>query len=226
MQCSYAALNTKGFSSSLENHVIPESDHLTYEGSFNELKFSIGKKAQKPMELYLGYARAQNSESLWDKEVNDYLTIFTKGAKDGEDRDDRVLNAVIILDISGSMGSGLTARGEGCRLELAKEAILMFVSKLRPTDGFSLVTFNNKGHTIIPMQRVSTLNLEEVSQTIRSIKTAGGTTLITGLQEGLSNLKNYWQNQEIVKPEMFENRLVMLTDVQDNSVAMSQNFIS
>lgn len=144
------------------------------------------------MELYLGYARAQNSESLWDKEVNDYLTIFTKGAKDGEDRDDRVLNAVMILDISGSMGSGLTARGEGCRLELAKEAIMMFVSKLRPTDGFSLVTFNNKGHTIIPMQRVSTLNLEEVSQTIRSIKTAGGTTLITGLQEGLSNLKNYW----------------------------------
>lgn len=52
--------------------------------------------------------------------MNDYLTIFTKGSSDGEDRDDRVLNAVIILDISGSMGSRLTAKSEGCRLELAK----------------------------------------------------------------------------------------------------------
>jgi hypothetical protein len=61
MQCEFGSLNTKGFTSCLENNIIPEADHLTYEGSFNELKFSIGKKAQKPMELYLGYARAQNS---------------------------------------------------------------------------------------------------------------------------------------------------------------------
>lgn len=39
------------------------------------------------MELYLGYSRAQNAESIWDAKVNDYLSIFTKGSKDGEDRD-------------------------------------------------------------------------------------------------------------------------------------------
>jgi hypothetical protein len=31
-----------------------------------------------------------------------------------------VLNAVIVLDISGSMGGSLTAKGDGNRLELAK----------------------------------------------------------------------------------------------------------
>jgi len=44
------------------------------------------------------------------------LALFTKGSKDGAERDGRILNAVILLDISGSMGSGLTSTGEGCRI--------------------------------------------------------------------------------------------------------------
>ena len=63
------------------------------------------------MELHIGYAKSQNLESCFDKDIHDYLAIFTKGNKDGEDRDHRVLNAVICLDISGSMGSGLTKKG-------------------------------------------------------------------------------------------------------------------
>ena len=56
----------------------------------------------------------------------------------------------------------------------------MFFSKLRPTDSFGLVTFNNQGHTIIPVQRVSTLNIEEVTAKVKSIHTNGGTTLLSG----------------------------------------------
>lgn len=68
------------------------------------------------MELHIGYARAQNENSLFDNKINDYLAIFTKGCKDGADRDGRHLNAVVVLDVSGSMGSGLTSQGEGCRI--------------------------------------------------------------------------------------------------------------
>jgi len=61
--------------------------------------------------LHIGYARTQNQNSAFDNKTNDYLALFTKGNKDGADRDNRHLNAVIILDVSGSMGSGLTAQG-------------------------------------------------------------------------------------------------------------------
>lgn len=122
------------------------------------------------------------------------------------------------------MGSGLTSRGEGCRLELAKEAILMFISKLRPTDSFSLVTFNNQGHTVIPMQKMSSLNIEDVTKTVRAIHTNGGTTLLSGFETALENMK-LQMNQETVKPEMFENRIIMLTDVEDNSISYAQKFI-
>ena len=100
----------------MESNQIPPSSHITYGGCFNELKFSIGPKAVKPLELHIGYARAQNANSAFDNKINDYLAIFTKGNKDGVDRDARHLNAVILLDVSGSMGSGLTSQGEGCRI--------------------------------------------------------------------------------------------------------------
>lgn len=114
MKACFASFNTKGYSSALQNSystVLPEETHITYDGCFNELKYSIGPKATKPMELHLGYARAQNNSSLFDSGVNDFLTIFTKGNRDGEDRDDRILNSVIILDISGSMGGPLNSKG-------------------------------------------------------------------------------------------------------------------
>jgi len=57
------------------------------------------------VDLHYGYARHQFLNSMVDKETNDYLGIFLKGTKDGADRDERSLNAVICLDISGSMNS-------------------------------------------------------------------------------------------------------------------------
>ena len=64
---------------------------------------------------------------------------------------------MICLDISGSMGSGLTRNGEGHRLTLAKEAIKMFFSKLRPSDSFGLVVFDTKADTLIKSAKVSDL---------------------------------------------------------------------
>lgn len=202
MEACFGSFNTKGFSSSLDNFEIPEETHITYSGLFNQLNFSIGPKAVKPLELHLGYARAQNQHSLFDAKINDYLTVFTKGSKDGEDRDERVLNSVIILDISGSMGSGLTSSGEGCRIELAKEAILMFYSKLRQNDAFGLILFNHSAQTLIPVQRVSEMNFEEVSTKVKSIHPHGGTTLMSGFNEAHNQLTQYLQKTEFAKNSM------------------------
>lgn len=73
-----------------------------------------------------------------------------KGCKDGADRDERRLNSIICLDISGSMGGGLGpySKNSKTRLELSIEAIKMFISKLRPNDGVGLITFNNNANII------------------------------------------------------------------------------
>lgn len=91
---------------------------------------------------------------MFDNKVNDYLALFLKSSKDGADRDDTSLNAVICLDISGSMNGGLgqnniNAKGATLsRLKLSIEAIKMFISKLRPNDSIGITTFNTQGQTI------------------------------------------------------------------------------
>lgn len=116
-------------------------------------------------------------------------------------------------------------QGGGCRLELAKEAILMFYSKLRPNDSFGLVVFNNKGTTILPVQTVAERDFEEVSACVKNISTNGGTTLITGFEEANKILSTYLKDKNYVKNNSAENRFIMLTDVCDNSVSTAKKFI-
>ena len=120
MKC-FGALNTRGFSSQIEYGLLPQPSHLTYEGIFNEIKFDVGKVPNLPLDLQLGYARYQFQESTHDKNINDYLALFVKGDKDGKDRDARPINAVLCLDISGSMGGGLGSglNHSGSRLDLS-----------------------------------------------------------------------------------------------------------
>lgn len=114
-----------------------------------------------PLDLQIGYARYQFPNSCYDKNINDYLALFVKGQKDGKDRDERPLNATICLDVSGSMGGGLGSGNSEykTRLSLSKEAIMMFISKLRPNDSFGLITFENFAKVIIPQTRVSDLDM-------------------------------------------------------------------
>lgn len=52
MKACFASFNTKGFSSALSNPYVgslPAETHITYDGCFNELKYSIGPKAKKRM---------------------------------------------------------------------------------------------------------------------------------------------------------------------------------
>ena len=120
-------------------------NHLTYEGIFNELKFDVGKKTNKLVDVHMEYARYQFKESLQDAKINNYLALFMKSSKDGADRDETPLNTVICLDVSGSMNGGLGkwSKNQLSRLKLSIEAIKMFISKLRPNDSVGIITFNN-----------------------------------------------------------------------------------
>lgn len=179
--CCMRSLNTKGFSSQIERGQLPSSDHITYEGVFNELTFEVGQRTNKFMDLHIGFCRAGNSHSTTDKQVHEFLALFLKSKYDGEPRDHRKLNTVIVLDISGSMSSGLRGSQPGdSRLELSKEAIKMFVSKLRPDDAFGLVVFDDKGETVVPCTKKSDIEVEAVFAMVDQIKTRGGTTLSSG----------------------------------------------
>lgn len=107
------ARNTKGFSAQIKAGALPQESHITFGGVFNELRFDVGKPTDKIIDLHLGYARYQFAKSQFDNSVNDFLALFVKGEGDGKERDTRTLNAVICLDISGSMSGGLGSNSVG-----------------------------------------------------------------------------------------------------------------
>lgn len=77
------SLNSSGFSACIANGFLPTYNHLTYQGLFNELRYSVGPKTEKILDLHHGYARMQFVESKFDNAVHDYLALFLKGKADG-----------------------------------------------------------------------------------------------------------------------------------------------
>ncbi len=80
--------------------------------------------------------------------MNDYLCLFLKSERDGAERNDIPLNAIICLDISGSMDGSLENGSSKTRLKLSIEAIKMFISKLRPNDSIGMVIFDTSADVV------------------------------------------------------------------------------
>ncbi len=181
MMCMMGARNTSGFRAAVNSGSLPDLTHLTYEGIFNEIKFDVGKKTDKIADLHIGYSRYQLTQSKFDNKINDYLALFLKSSRDGADRDDTPINALICLDISGSMNGGLGTNRKTnlSRLKLSIEAIKMFISKLRANDSVGLTTFNNQGQIIFEPVFKKDLPESSYSQ-LDSIYCNGGTTIRSG----------------------------------------------
>jgi Ca-activated chloride channel homolog len=177
----------------------------------------VGPKTELVKDLHFGYARYQFQESTYDSQINDYLALFVKGSKDGADRDERPLNSLICLDISGSMGGGLGAYNYAnfkSRLWLSVEAIKMFISKLRPTDSVGVITFNSHAQIILEPTYKSNLPADFFDQ-LDKIKANGGTTIRSGFEMAVNLLRGFISDNKLKDSE---NRIIMLTDVCDNSI--------
>jgi|JI9StandDraft_2_1071091.scaffolds.fasta_scaffold538051_1 hypothetical protein len=126
------ALNSKGFSSAIGSGFIPSSDHLTYAGAFNEEYFRVGQKTHKLLDLYHGYSVSHSPlQTNPEDTANRFFGLFLKSSKDGQQRTSPI-HAVIVLDISGSMGGQLSRTNPTGvnRLDLSRKAIKMFFKKL------------------------------------------------------------------------------------------------
>lgn len=67
----------------------------------------------------------------------------------------------------------------------------MFFSKLRPNDAFGLVVFNNSAKTLIPLQKASQIQLTKITEVLKTVHAGGGTTLLSGFQSSLNEMKTY-----------------------------------
>lgn len=86
-------------------------------------------------------------------------------------------------------------------------------NKLEPEDIFSFVVFHNDSRTVISSEKVKNLDKDIVRQNIYQKFESGGTTIRAGFNEAVKNIEKHTKDNPT-----FEHRIVMLTDVCDNSV--------
>jgi uncharacterized protein YegL len=139
------------------------------------------------------------------------------------------LNIVLVLDVSGSMNGALKydigqeyPGEEMSRLALARKAILMLYDKLKGDDVFTLVTFHTSAQTIIESSFVKDLDRKNVERLVYGQFESGGTTVAAGFEEAQKNITRFRKHNEL---KDYEHRIVMLTDVGDNSVAGEEKLI-
>jgi hypothetical protein len=100
------------------------------------------------------------------------------------------LDTVFVLDISGSMQSSFVDDSDNrCKLQVAKDCITKIVSKLKETDKASLVIFNDKATTLIPLKHVVGSFHTEIAAIFQTLKTNGGTNLSNGLCHGFNVIR-------------------------------------
>ncbi len=110
------------------------------------------------------------------------------------------VNLAIVLDRSGSMGSGN-------KLEKAKEAALAALHKLTERDLFSLVIFDHEVETLIPPQSAG--NTEWIEPRIRGIRARGNTALFGGVSQGAAEVRKHAEGRYV-------HRILLLSDGQAN----------
>ena len=103
------SLNAKGFSSSIDNKVLPHFEHITHAGIYNENFYEVGPKTTKLLDIYYGLG-VSNCDLVDLPKRNFFLSLFLKSSKDGEKRTVPI-NAALTLDVSGSMGGQIKYDG-------------------------------------------------------------------------------------------------------------------
>ena len=107
---------------------------------------------------------------------------------------------VFVVDRSGSMGGG--------RLDLIKNAIGEMIGQLNPHDFVSVISFDERVETHLPLRQKGNLNTADLRRELAQLEPRGATNLELGYRHGLAEAAK--------APEGVEGQLILLSDGHAN----------
>ena len=156
-----------------------------------------------------------------------YLSVGLKSGMKESDFQRKKLNLVIVLDVSGSMGSSFDSyyydqfgkRVEAPRedagkskMRIATEAVVDLLDHLEDEDRLGIVLFNNDAHLAKPLNLVGETDMRAIADHILEISADGGTRFSAGMDMA-SGLYDELTDADATE---YENRIIFLTDAMPN----------
>lgn len=98
------AKDVQNFRENLAHDLLPLPTDITYEGLFYDYHFDTGEVAPTEARFAPSYAIAVSRDPI-SRQVETYLSVGLNSGMDAGEFARKKLNLVVVLDISGSMGS-------------------------------------------------------------------------------------------------------------------------
>ena len=217
------AKDINNFRDNIENGYLPIPTDLQYEGLFYDYYFDTGQ-TQDCDDLFCPSYSTAVSEDPLSSETDRYMTVGLNSGLEEVER--KKLNTVVVLDISGSMGSSFDEyyydrfgnRQEvenytgDRKIEVATDVVASMTEHLNEDDRFGMVVFNGDAAVAKPVNEVGETDMEAIRGHIRELQAGGGTRMSAGMAEATRMLRNYTDADQ----SEYENRMVFMTDAMPN----------
>jgi Ca-activated chloride channel family protein len=220
------AKDANTFRRNVRNDYLPIPSSLSYEGLFYDYYFDTGDAGTCSDLFCPTYSPAVTADPL-SEETERYLSVGLNSGVDANSFDRKRLNLVVVLDVSGSMGSSfdryyydqygneqeVEESGSESKMSVAKDALAALTEKLRPDDRFGVGLYNHASTIAKPLNPVADTDMNAIRGHIHEdLQPGGGTNLDAGLDDALSLLDPHADADQTT----YENRMVVLTDAMPN----------
>jgi Ca-activated chloride channel family protein len=225
------AKDINNFRDNIDNDYLPISSDITYEGLFYDYYFDTGEKAPCSQLFCPSYSKALSIDPI-SNEQEYYLSVGLNSGIKESDFERKNLNLVVVLDISGSMSSNfnqyyydskdpLEEFTSKSKMQIANESVSSLLKHLKPNDRFGMVLFESDAHLAKPLNKANETDLKSIQNHIMDIKPTGGTNMSAGLNMATEMLQEYSD----VNSDLYENRIIFLTDAMPNTGVISEDSI-
>eukprot|EP01083_Nonionella_stella_P177445 623706_1 len=153
-------------------------------------------------------------ETIKDDTFEYYLTVGLNSNIKAADFARKKLNLVMVLDISGSMGSTFNGSSNALsKMKTANQCVLAMITNLKADDRFGLVLFDHTVQILMDLQPMKCHDINSF-ENILNITAQGGTDFELGYRAALDLFDQKLGN---VKLTEYENRMIMVTDACPNA---------
>ncbi len=227
------AKDVNAFRDNVRNNYLPQETSINCEGLFYQYYFDTGARAPATHLFEPTYSCAVSRD--WKTNDPEYFLAvgLNSNIKMGDFKRKK-LNAVIVLDISGSMSGGFrdyyydqqnrAGKGSGngsesdpdadkSKLEVAGKAVCAVIDQLRDGDRFGMVVYDSQAYLAKPMRDVATTDLAAIKSHVMDLRPGSSTNMEDGLEKAREQFTPYLKAD---KTE-YENRIIFLTDAMPNN---------
>ncbi len=227
------ARDTANFDDNIAQGYLPKIGAITYEGLFARHRFAA--KSQTPYtRLFCPRLATAVTPNLYDAKPEYYLSVGLDSGLKRADFARKLLNIVVVLDISGSMSAPFDAyyydHGRKVRLaaqertqskiRVATSAIVAMMEHLKPHDRLGIVLFDDNAYIAKPLRRVAATDMEAIKRHVLALQARGGTDWSAGYAKARALFERLASRYK--DPTRYENRIIFLTDAMPNRGELSE----